>query len=765
MVQQREITGKFLNECFVFVSPDGLTRTIIGDVQTGNGIQKIKGDVAHGELIEGLTYRFYGHTANHWKHGPQFAFDSYVIDAPADQDAVEIYLQQLDGIGPRKAALLFDRYGADAVRMIREQPAEAAAAVNWNPDQAKDASQQLRLWQRIEGAKLDLLGLLHGRGLPKKTIEKLIEDFGSAAASIVKRNPYLLMRYNGIGWLKADAVYTEFGLNPARIKRQSLCAWHALASNRDGDTWFKSSVAHDALLKNVAGASVNFPRAMRLSLRAGLLDEMLDVSGLYWVAERRKSEAEQRVADYLHLAATETTTTWPNLDAIDDAVSLHQECELTNATHEPIGVLAGTPGTGKTYTSAALVKLLISLVGQDQVAVAAPTGKAAVRLTDAMNRSQISLRATTIHSLLGVMSAEDGWQFTYNERKPLPFKFVVIDESSMIDTDLMGSLLSARGRGTCFLFVGDPNQLSPVGHGAPLRDMIAAGVPTGTLTEIQRNSGRIIKACAEIREGKRFSTSPAIDLETAENLKLVSVATPDDQIESLTTIMSQFAAERPRRYDPIWDVQILVAVNKKSLLGRKPLNARLQSLLNPHGETCQGSPFRVGDKIINGKNGEFPSADPGSKVKLYVANGEQAEVLKVEPRRTIARLTAPDRIIVIPQGAGSDDDNDDDSTGTGCNWELGYAISTHKSQGSEWPIVIVMLDEYYGARSVCSRQWLYTGISRAKLLCLLIGKKPTADAMVARDALFKRKTFLVERLSELRRPKPVYDFDSILSAI
>jgi len=340
----------------------------------------------------------------------------------------------------------------------------------------------------------------------------------------------------------------------------------------------------------------------------------------------------------------------------------------------------------------------------------------------------------------------------------------------MLDVSLMASLLSARGPGTRVLFIGDTNQLAPVGHGAPLRDLIAAGVPTGTLTEIRRNSGRIVRACAEIRDLHRISVGNKLNIEAGENLALIECETPEDQIATLDAIMGQFLNANPRKFDPVWDVQILGPIRKrKSPLGCKSLNPKLQDLLNPHGQRAPGNPFRVGDKIINSKNGWLPAvdgtADPNANAegKVYVANGEQAEVLQVETNKTVVRLQNPDRVILIPrgtqddakeggedreadQGAAPPDSDESESTGTGCNWELAPMISGHKSQGSEWPVVIVVLDEM-GMR-VATRNWLYTCVSRGKVFCLMVGKRSVMDEMCRKDGL-RRKTFLAERIKEL----------------
>lgn len=778
MASNREITGIFVRERNAFESDDGLTRTIIGEIEPagseGNefdsGRITILGEAGNGELVAGLAYRFYGQHRDHHKYGPQFHFTGFVVENPAGQEAVETYLQSYcEGVGPVKANRAWKLWGDDAIRICREQPEVAAEELKISIDDAQASATFLTERLAVEKTTVELYGLLHGRGLPKfnNLVEKLIQDHGSQAALVIRRNPYLLMRYRGCGFLKTDKLWLEFGHNPARLKRQALCAWHAI-SNGNGDTWFPHTDARDALRENISGASVRFDDAMELALRAGMLVER-DERGRLWIAEKRKADAEGRVARFIagsHEESQEDGIRWPDLDSLQGIVSEHQFEQLSKALTDLVCVLAGSPGTGKTYCAAALIQLVIAAVGSNHVAACCPTGKAAVRLTEGLQENGVNLRATTIHSLLKVKSGgDDGWGFQHGADDPLPHEFVFIDEASMIDTNLMASLLSARGRGAHFLFIGDPNQLAPVGHGAPLRDMITVGAPTGTLTKIERNDGLIVRACGDIRDNRRFKPAVKPNLEAAfkENLVLIHRDTPEMQIDALTKLMGQFLDGK--KHDPIWDVQILVAVNKKSQLGRKPLNEKLQDLLNPEGERVKGNPFRVGDKIINSKNGWLSSRiefaeGANEQGKVYVANGEQAEVLAVEPNRTIAKLEAPYREVIIPRGNRSDeeteaaksggDDSEDTSTGTGCDWELGYAISVHKSQGSEWKFVIVMLDTYNGAKMVQSRQWLYTAISRAKKLCFLVGEQKTADDACRRDGLFNRKTFLVERIRELQ---------------
>lgn len=437
---------------------------------------------------------------------------------------------------------------------------------------------------------------------------------------------------------------------------------------------------------------------------------------------------------------------WPCLDD-DDFLSDHQKAGVAAATAGRIGMLVGGPGSGKTATAARLVRRVIDGYGQQKICVIGPTGKSAVRITEAMQNSGVDIRATTIHSALKYNPAHGG--FDVNERSPLPFSFIVVDEASMVSIPLMESLLLARGRGTNILLLGDEHQLAPVEHGAPLRDMLAAGVAHGRLTEIRRNAGRIVRACAEIRDNHELTPSPALDIENGENLLFTECDGPERQVELLIQLLSRL---RAKDIDPIWQVQIICAVNVKSPLRRPELNRILQGHLNPDGDKIGGCPFRVGDKVVNRKNGKFRDHQIKG-LEHYIANGEQGEVIALSPGIIVVRLETPDRIVnVYYTGEIRDeaDKEDGDDGNPGFKWELSYACSGHVSQGSEWPYIISLVDGHNSAQRVANREYWYTVVSRAKRAAFLIGKKTDLDAGIRRTGLWKRKTFLVESIREER---------------
>lgn len=430
----------------------------------------------------------------------------------------------------------------------------------------------------------------------------------------------------------------------------------------------------------------------------------------------------------------------------------------------PVGILAGTPGTGKTYTAAAVIRAIVESSGAHCVAVCAPTGKAAVRCTAAMQRYGLTLEAMTVHRLLQVTrNGYDGkgWGFAFNRACPLPFRVVVVDEVSMLDVDTAAALFDAFAPGTHVLLVGDPYQLPPVGHGAPLRDMIAAGLPYGELTEIQRNSGDGVLLCRDLKEGRRYWASNdnggTIDVPAGRNVRHFETRSGAQSARALSLMLAGLPAE----LSPLWDVQVLVTLNEKSELSRKVLNEMLQEQLNPHGELMPGGKFRVGDKVICTSNtllplvvepGEIPAAvevtgEPEDEPKEFVANGEIGRIVSVEPKRMQVKFDCPARTVLVPMGkaSGSTGDGGDDSQG--CKFDLAYAITVHKSQGSQWPITITMVDSSSGANWIGSRELYYTALSRFVTLSVTIGQRTVIDKHTRKVALRERKTFLKEMLT------------------
>ncbi len=787
-VAVEELVARFDRERYRFENDNGdvtINEGWLMDGPNGPGPVTLKGMTLKDELMPRQVYRFLGRWIDYrnkrsGQNEKQFEFTSFVLQTPATEDAIVAYLSKAGeghGLGKVRCRAMWRAFGAEAVRTLRENPervieALATQKLKWELDQAVAVAAILEQERTVEGCTLDLTSLLAGRGFPKTTTRHAIDKWGENASRIIRRNPYALMALRGCGFRRCDSMYLSLGHPPERLKRQALCAWHAISRDTEGHTWFDIGVAKNGIQENVAGAKLQVEKALSLALRAKILTEIrtdgvhgsitasADASqgkGFRWVAETARARHESEIARIV-VRSFGQASEWPGAEAIKsiEGLSDHQKEILSVALRGPIAILGGGPGCGKTYSIAQLIKHFAGSSGSGLkgVKIGAPTGKAAVRVSESLQAQGIDMKARTWHSML--MQVENGKKA--NERF-FQAKILIGDESSMLDTDLFARILRAIPVGTMFLLVGDVNQLPPVGHGAPLRDLIAAGLPYGELTEIKRNSGGIVETCAAIRTGSRWQFEPE------SNLEHVDVFGVESQIAA---IFARLRRARSEGYDPVWDCQVVVPVNAKSGLSRKALNKILQSELN-RSPGDERSPFRVGDKLVNTKNSFYKAIRAGSgragedeevtkneREEVYVANGELAKVISVDGNSVVAELQSPYRLIQFHRGAekaGSrqeqeenegEESSQEEGVSTGCNFELGYALSVHKSQGSEWPIVIGVVDEYPGAKRICSREYWYTLISRAKEKCCLIGKKQTIDAGCRRVAIGLRKTFLKE---------------------
>ena len=709
---------------------------VIGLLEDGSCV---KGPAEAGELLPNLPYKFYGRwKAGHNGYGPSFNFVCAVKEIPHSRNAVVEYLIRAFkgkniGIGHAKAHALYDAYQADAVRQLRMHPADVAEKLGHDLEKCRAAAAILETDRRFEDAKIELTDLFAGKGFPRSTIKECVDRWGAKAPAMIKRDAFLLMTnaIKGAGFLRCDNLYLASGGNAAKLKRQMLAAWYGLQNHSSGDTWHPIDRATMAIRDKVDAVNTQPVRAIRLGLRSGWLTIDRDHGEkLLAVAEKAQSESDIARLVGRMLAGSPT---WPAVDHA--ALSNHQREKLSAAMVGRIAILAGTPGTGKTYTAAALIRAIVSQYGPGSVAICAPTGKAAVRITETMQRYRLDLQACTIHRLLMPNDLGYGtgnWNFSANEENPLDCDFVIADEASMIDTDLMASLLRAIPPGGHLLLIGDPYQLPPVGHGAPLRDLIAAGVPCGELSEVKRNDGLIVQACASIKAGRAFETCQQFTKE--DNLAVVPASSAAGVINELKKLYGGIRASGRR--DIFEDIQVLVALNEKSDLGRTKLNPFLQQLVNPDGARAEGNRYRVGDKVICLTNSRYP--DESKRPIVPVFNGEMGRVVEVSSEMIV--MGFPD------VGDGERELHVPVKSEWASSFDLAYAITAHKSQGSEWPVVVIVADD--AADRVACREWHYTAISRASGRCIILGRQATIGRQCRRVTLRDRRTLLVEKLKE-----------------
>lgn len=781
LASANNISGEVLREIVAF--GEGEDRTGIYNIMAECGREvTIKGKAEEGEIIPGLNYVFTGSWVNHDRYGRQFMFRHFAKTKPHGRRGILAYLKTVPNIGEVTAGRLYDLFGDKAIETLRETPAKVSAQIpRLRLQQAEESAEYLREQEDMEYVTVDLMDLFANRKIQRRAISEMVKKWGCRTTEIVRRNPYVTCQFSGVGFQTADSLYMALGHPPAATKRQTRYVQHFLGK-RNGDTWVTVDDIKAGLRSELSGVAVDVVSAVKLGLRARMLSLAGHGGHEIGIGEfRAAAEGDENATDKSHqqqqfLAlksradderdVAETiadlarfSPRWPKMSEVRGLYD-HQRERLSVATSGAVGCLIGTPGTGKSSSASRLISAVVRCRGAGRVAVCCPTGKAAVRITELLNANGVDIAARTIHSTLGFGGGPGG--FNYGRDNPLPIEFLFVDETSMVDCSLMASLLRAIAPGTNILFIGDPNQLPPVGHGCPLRDFIDAGVPTGELTEIHRNGGRIVQACKEIRETGKFQFSDKWDLENGDNLIIQDCRTPQAILLRLESLYRKI--QESGKYDMRWGVQTICAVNDAGSLNRKALNLRLRELLNPHGETVKGNPFRVGDKVVCLSNGKVPSVDPDheladDKGKVYCANGEVGEVIGFEGRTTIVEMRNPSRTIRVLHGAekknskssafGDGGENcSGESSESGCNFDLAYAASCHKTQGDEYGLVFIIGDDSFAASNVVDRAWVYTAISRAKKGAIYLGKRETIEGWCAKRSIDSRRTFLADMLRE-----------------
>jgi len=405
-----------------------------------------------------------------------------------------------------------------------------------------------------------------------------------------------------------------------------------------------------------------------------------------------------------------------------------QEKAINMVFKNKVSILTGGAGTGKTT----VIKYIIEKAEKLKLTIrqASPTGKAAKRMMECSGRV-----ATTIHTLLGVSFDKNGnFIFLSDEENPIHADLIILDEVSMIDNSLMYHFITAVNPiKTIVLFVGDSAQLPSVGAGAVLRDMISSSkIPHVELDIIHRNSGKIVEACTSVREGNVYGpTAPKnLDLEAENPINMVhmQVDTPERTLKAVGYLVDRMSA---KGFDKNNDIQVISPVNKRGLLSCESINFLLKNQLNPGDKNePDEQKFRIGDKVINLKNGSMKNID---NEDCMIVNGDIGFVQDIIGKQMVVRFMDPERLVKMPLNSNK--------------LNLAYCITGHKFQGSQAPVIIIPLEKSFSYH--CNSKWLYTALSRATTLCITVGDFSTIGAMVNNiKSNMERKTLLKKNIIE-----------------
>ena len=671
--------------------------------------------IAAGEFVQAS-----GTWVNDRTHGLQFRAGFLRASPPTTLAGIERYLGSgmIRGIGPVYARRLVQAFGETVFDQIEQQPDRLREVAGIG---AKRAAKIVSGWAAQKVIR-EIMLFLHANGVGTSRAVRIYKTYGTDAVQVISDNPYRLARdIRGIGFRTADEIASKLGIEPTAMIRVRAGIGYALAeAMEEGHCGLPVAdlVAAAAKLIDVPPALIE--AALEEELAAGdVIAESVDSQPCVFPAGLYR--AERMIAERLR-ALSRGHPPWPAIDA-DRAIpwverrtglvlAESQKQALRRALASKMLVITGGPGVGKTTLVNAILRVLRAK--QVEVAICAPTGRAAKRLGETTG-----LAAKTIHRLLET-NPKTG-SFKRGEEHPLDCDLLVVDETSMVDVPLMRSLLRALPDQAALLIVGDVDQLPSVGPGQVLADIIASeAVPVVRLTEVFRQAAqsRVIVNAHRINSGEW----PELAAIEGSDFYFVDAADPEDAARKLITVVRE---RIPARFnlDPIRDVQVLCPMNRGAV-GARALNVALQAALNPPGEARIerfGWTYAPGDKVMQVVN----------DYERDVFNGDLGVVARIdlEESEMVVRFDGRD----VVYGFGELDE-----------LVLAYAITIHKSQGSEYPAVVIPLTtQHY---TMLARNLLYTGVTRGKRLVVLLGQRKALAIAIRNQGSRRRWSKLREWL-------------------
>lgn len=687
-----------------------------------------------GDVREGESLTLYGEFVNSQKYGRQFKAEIFERALPQTADALRRYLGSgvIQGIGPGLAKRIVQAYGEDTIDVLENSPAQLSAIKGITTERALAIGKEFR---RITGLR-KAMTFFSKYGIQPVYIAAAWKQYEGATVKTVSENPYCLCA-NGIElpFRDADRMALDLGIPPDSDERvYAGILWILRHNAANGSTCIPEGVLAERVCYMLSVGDGCFWNALSMTEQRGdIVIDRREEGSFVFLAELYSAERfiAEKTAEMINASSAEETDFSSEISAIEWTENITYEAlqrEAINASmNNRIFILTGGPGTGKTTTLNAVISLCRQR-GQ-KIKLAAPTGRAAKRMAELTGAP-----AQTIHRLLEVDFAAGGSSFRRNEENPLSCDVLIIDEMSMVDTLLMASLLhSLRGR-TRLVMVGDSCQLPSVGAGNVLGDLIASGrVPVVELKQIFRQAAQslIITNAHRIVRGEY----PILNDRKNDFFFMQS----DSEENTLRLVVELCKKRLPASYgyDPLDDIQVLCP-SRMGTVGTQSLNHELQLALNPpskdkHEVRFMNSLFREGDKVMQTKNDYDVEWRRGAEKSHGIFNGD------------IGRITEADR-------ANESVEIDFDGRRARYDSEMlkkvehAYAVTIHKSQGSEYPAVIIPLPN--GMDKLSYRNLLYTAVTRAKKTLIIIGTVSKVYSMVDNDRRAHRYTCLKAYLEE-----------------
>ena len=696
------------------------------------------------ELSPGENVTFEGTWTEHPVYGRQFSARTCAITPPSGKAAIEKYLGSglIRGIGPSTAKMIVKHFGDAALDVMDEHPERLTEVSGIGK---KKAAMIIESYVQQMGMRR-ILVFLQNYGLSPNLAMKIAKYYGENAVELIRQNPYrMVMEIEGVGFLTADRIALSMGIDPQSEFRLRAALFYLMgeAAGNGGHTYLPREV-----LKQRACAMLHAEEeVVERQISEAMLQKMLVGFSLPDCDDALclplYFHAESEIA--LRLQQLMTARPYKRVRGLENRIaayerelgvsfSAQQKKAIQSAVEEGVLVITGGPGTGKTT----IIRCILHLLREDNdILLCAPTGRAAKRMSEATGEE-----AKTIHRLLEYGGDED--TFARSEDYPLEADCIIVDEMSMVDVRLMRGLLRAVLPGTRLILVGDSDQLPSVGAGNVLSDILDSdAVPSVRLTDIfrQDESSMIVLNAHRINNGE-LPVLRTRDTDFFFERKVM-------QSEAAKTICDLLSARLPKylgfpkgswQSEATRSIQVL-SPTKKGDCGSFTLNRLLQNTLNPetpdkdsivHGET----EFRVGDKVIQTKNDyqlEYTRKTPfGTEEGSGVFNGDVGYIVRMDPAEHMLTVCFDDDRFVTYQKQQLD------------SLELAYCLTVHKSQGSEFPVVV--LPVVGGPPMLMARNLLYTALTRARRLVVLVGREDVIAQMVNNNHVAKRYTTLKDFL-------------------
>ncbi|MCA9904840.1 MAG: ATP-dependent RecD-like DNA helicase [Anaerolineae bacterium] len=681
------------------------------------------------ELAAGETVRFTGYWIDDAKYGRQFRAETCTPIVPTTEAGITAYLSSgiVSGIGPKTAERIVDHFGAKTLDILDNEPDRLHEVPGLKTELANKLG---KAWVENQSVRQTMI-FLQGYGVSAKMATRIYKHYGFNTSKIVQDNPYTLAdEVYGIGFIRADEIARHMDVqadDPNRLRAGLVYALNQLA--RDGHVYAPRTelITAAAELLRIEGTANVEARLDEQIERGEVIADSSVIPGGTAIYLPEYYEAEIGAVEHLRaLRATDSAimktaakTDWDELLArlakeSDVSLTPQQQGAVRAALEGKVSVLTGGPGTGKTTTLRMVIEALREL--DHSFALASPTGRAAKRLSEATGQP-----AMTIHRLLGYIPGEG---FEYDEDNPLRVEMLVVDEASMIDLLLLHDLLRALKPEAHLLLVGDVDQLPSVGAGNVLRDIIDSDIAHVTRLDAifrQSEDSHIVLNAHRINHGQM----PVTDNQSSD-FYFFREEDPAGAAELLIDVVTN---RLPSKFgvDPLNDVQV-IAPMYRGLIGVHALNEQLQNRLNGSRRMAEkqlgGKLFRVGDKVMQTRNNYEKDVFNGDIGRIYGLNLDDNEVEVVIDGRYIYYdfSEAAEELI------------------------LAYCISTHRSQGSEYPVVVMpIMTQHY---MMLQRNLLYTAVTRARQLVVLVGSRRAVQMAVQNNKVAARYSGLQRRLAD-----------------